>query len=47
MIESDLHEGQQALRPGDPLLPGVSITDALIGWDDTAAAGQRRLGAAA
>ena len=37
MIESHLHEGQQPLRPGQALKPGVSITDACIGWDDTAA----------
>jgi 3-deoxy-7-phosphoheptulonate synthase len=41
MIESHLHEGQQQLRPGEPLLPGVSITDACIGWDDTAAVLER------
>jgi 3-deoxy-7-phosphoheptulonate synthase len=37
MIESHLHEGQQQLRPGEPLRAGVSITDACIGWDDTEA----------
>ena len=35
MIESHLHEGRQELRPGCPLRPGVSITDACLGWDDT------------
>ncbi|SBP88427.1 3-deoxy-7-phosphoheptulonate synthase [Thiomonas delicata] len=35
MIESHLREGRQDLRPGQPLLPGVSITDACLGWDDT------------
>ncbi|MDP3084903.1 MAG: 3-deoxy-7-phosphoheptulonate synthase [Rubrivivax sp.] len=35
MIESHLHEGRQDLLPGEPLQPGVSITDACIGWDDT------------
>ncbi len=35
MIESHLHEGRQNLVPGMPLQPGVSITDACIGWDDT------------
>jgi 3-deoxy-7-phosphoheptulonate synthase len=35
MVESHLHEGRQDLRPGVPLQPGVSITDACIGWDDT------------
>lgn len=37
MVESHLHEGQQQLRPGEPLRAGVSITDACIGWEDTAA----------
>ncbi len=36
MIESHLHEGRQDLVPGIALKPGVSITDACIGWDDTA-----------
>ena len=52
MVESHLHEGQQQLRPGEPLRAGVSITDACIGWDDTEAlllqlaeaVRQRRLG---
>jgi 3-deoxy-7-phosphoheptulonate synthase len=35
MIESHLHEGRQDLKPGVVLQPGVSITDACIGWDDT------------
>ena len=35
MVESHLHEGRQDLRPGAALQPGVSITDACIGWDDT------------
>jgi len=35
MIESHLHEGRQDLKPGVALQPGVSITDACIGWDDT------------
>jgi len=35
MIEGHLHEGRQDLKPGKALLPGVSITDACIGWDDT------------
>jgi 3-deoxy-7-phosphoheptulonate synthase len=35
MIESHLHEGRQDLVPGQPLRPGVSITDACIAWDDT------------
>src|SRR5688572_12285710 len=36
MIESHLNEGRQDLVPGQPLAPGVSITDACIGWEDTA-----------
>ncbi|MGC8806467.1 MAG: 3-deoxy-7-phosphoheptulonate synthase [Thiomonas sp.] len=36
MVESHLCEGRQDLRPGQPLAPGVSITDACLGWDDTA-----------
>ncbi len=38
MVESHLHEGRQTLD-GDPsaLRYGVSITDACIGWDETAA----------
>ena len=36
MIESHLHEGRQDLLPGQALRLGVSITDACIGWDDTA-----------
>ena len=36
MVESHLHEGRQDLVPGQALKPGVSITDACIGWDDTA-----------
>jgi len=36
MVEGHLHEGRQDLRPGVPLQPGVSITDACLGWDDTA-----------
>ncbi|MGZ5846935.1 MAG: 3-deoxy-7-phosphoheptulonate synthase [Ramlibacter sp.] len=37
MIESHLQAGRQDLKPGVPLLPGVSITDGCIGWDDTVA----------
>ena len=41
MIESHLEEGAQAFRPGagDPaaLRYGQSITDACLGWDDSAA----------
>jgi 3-deoxy-7-phosphoheptulonate synthase len=36
MIESHLHEGRQDLLPGRALQRGVSITDACVGWDDTA-----------
>ncbi len=35
MVESHLHEGRQDLVCGSALAPGVSITDACIGWDDT------------
>ena len=35
MVESHLAEGRQDLKPGQPLAPGVSITDACLGWDDT------------
>jgi len=35
MVESHLREGRQDQRPGQPLAPGVSITDACLGWDDT------------
>ena len=36
MVESHLHEGRQDLKPGVAPAHGVSITDACIGWDDTA-----------
>jgi 3-deoxy-7-phosphoheptulonate synthase len=36
MIESHLEEGRQELVDGQPLRPGVSITDACIGWAETA-----------
>jgi 3-deoxy-7-phosphoheptulonate synthase len=35
MIESHLKPGRQDLRAGEPLQPGVSITDGCIGWDQT------------
>ena len=35
MVESHLQAGRQDLRDGVPLQPGVSITDACIGWADT------------
>ena len=36
MVESHLQPGRQDLVPGKPLAYGVSITDACIGWDDSA-----------
>jgi len=36
MIESHLEEGRQDQVPGQSLRHGVSITDACIGWSDTA-----------
>jgi len=36
MIESNLVEGAQKLVKGKPLVYGQSITDACLGWDDTA-----------
>ena len=38
MIESNLVEGRQDLVAGQPLAFGQSITDACLGWDDSAAA---------
>lgn len=35
MIESNINPGRQDLIAGKPLLPGVSITDACLGWEDT------------
>jgi 3-deoxy-7-phosphoheptulonate synthase len=35
MVESHLHEGRQDQQPGQALRPGVSITDACLGWHDT------------
>ena len=37
MVESHLNPGRQDLVPGKALAHGVSITDACLGWDDTAA----------
>ena len=37
MIESHLQPGRQDLLPGRTLKPGVSITDACLGWDDSTA----------
>ena len=36
MIESNLVAGRQDVRPGETPLYGQSITDACIGWEDTA-----------
>jgi 3-deoxy-7-phosphoheptulonate synthase len=36
MIESHLVAGRQDVTPGKPLVYGQSITDACIGWDDSA-----------
>ncbi|MBM4181305.1 MAG: 3-deoxy-7-phosphoheptulonate synthase [Betaproteobacteria bacterium] len=35
MIESHLHEGRQDIVPGQPLQPGVSVTDACISLEQT------------
>ncbi|MEZ5645457.1 MAG: 3-deoxy-7-phosphoheptulonate synthase [Burkholderiaceae bacterium] len=35
MIESHLHEGRQDIVAGQVLQPGVSVTDACIGWEQT------------
>jgi 3-deoxy-7-phosphoheptulonate synthase len=35
MLESNLVTGRQDLIPGQPLRPGLSITDACLGWDET------------
>jgi 3-deoxy-7-phosphoheptulonate synthase len=37
MIESHLVEGRQEIAPRDRMKYGQSVTDACIGWDDTAA----------
>jgi 3-deoxy-7-phosphoheptulonate synthase len=36
MVESHLNAGRQDLLPGKELKYGVSITDACLGWDETA-----------
>jgi len=36
MLESNLVEGRQDVVPGQPLTPGQSITDACLGFDETA-----------
>ena len=33
MVESHLVGGKQALKPGEPLVYGQSITDGCIGWE--------------
>jgi 3-deoxy-7-phosphoheptulonate synthase len=35
MVESHLKGGRQDLVPGEPLVYGMSITDACIGWEDS------------
>ena len=37
MLESNLNPGKQTWKQGTPLTYGVSITDACLGWDETAA----------
>ncbi|MCX7628094.1 MAG: 3-deoxy-7-phosphoheptulonate synthase AroG [Methylophilaceae bacterium] len=37
MVESNLKEGRQDLKPGCPLEYGQSITDACLGWEDSVA----------
>jgi 3-deoxy-7-phosphoheptulonate synthase len=37
LVESHLEPGRQALRAGEPLAYGVSLTDACLGWDETEA----------
>ena len=37
MLESNLHPGKQTWKQGIALAHGVSITDACLGWDETAA----------
>jgi 3-deoxy-7-phosphoheptulonate synthase len=37
MVESHLVEGRQELEAGKPLTFGQSITDACLGWEDSAA----------
>ena len=35
MVESNICAGQQQVIPGTTPLPGVSITDSCIGWEET------------
>ena len=37
MIESNLVEGRQDVKPGQKLVYGQSITDACLAWEDTKA----------
>ncbi len=37
MLESNLNPGKQTWKEGITLHHGVSITDACLGWDETAA----------
>ncbi len=37
MVESHLCEGQQSVKPGQPLTYGQSITDACVSWETTEA----------
>jgi 3-deoxy-7-phosphoheptulonate synthase len=37
LLESNLHPGKQAWKPGGSLAYGVSITDACMGWEETEA----------
>jgi 3-deoxy-7-phosphoheptulonate synthase len=37
MLEGNLNPGKQTWKEGTPLAYGVSITDACLGWDETAA----------
>jgi 3-deoxy-7-phosphoheptulonate synthase len=37
MLESNLREGSQKIDGAHPLDPGVSVTDACLGWEDTEA----------
>ncbi len=37
MLESHLEPGRQALRAGEPITYGVSLTDPCLGWDETEA----------
>ena len=36
MLESHLQEGRQVLEPRKPISPEVSVTDACLGWNETA-----------